>query len=223
MSAVAFSALYLPLLLSALALVICILTFLFSRAYIKRRTSREWILQEGILEEIRDEVNALLKSIDEITDRDITLIKERENSLKSLLGEVDKRLKLYIREMDKRRDAEETYAALSPSGNEAASSAGESASPAAAEGTYLDLGKLRYRLKKQEAAVVPANPSAPETPQVKPQADSAKASAVPANPSSVNDQIRSLLKEGIPAEKIALRVGVSISEVEFAAALMERQ
>jgi len=217
MTPVAFSALYLPLLFSALSLVICIFAFLFSRAYIKRRTSREWILEEGILPEIRDEVNGLLKAIDDITDRDITLIKERENSLKALLVEVDKRLKVYIREMEKRRDAEETYAALSLSGNNAASSVDESFSSPPNDKTYLDLGKLRYRLKKQEAADTSAGSSAVVIPQV----DSA--SAASPGISSLNDQIRSLLKDGIPAEKIALRLGVSISEVEFAAALLERQ
>lgn len=197
MSTAYFSAVYLPLLLSALALLICVISFIVLKSYLRRRTSREWILQEGLLSEIREEVNALLKSIDETADRDITLIKDREQNLQALLINVEKRLKLYIREMDKRKEAEETYAAFSAAENQPASPAPEPSAPGTGGGTYLDLGKLRYQLKKQEARV-------PET-----------------IPSSVSEQIRSLLKEGASIPMVASRLGLSIAEVEFTAALLE--
>ena len=197
MAPVTFSAVYLPLLLSSLALICCVLSFLFFKAYIKRRTSREWIIQDGILTEIREEVNALLKTIDETTDRDITLIKERENNLKSLLGEVEKRLKVYIREMDKRKEAENTISAIAATANPGTTILNE-------EGTYLDLGKLRYRLKREEAAQPPEDPTPVKYP-------------------TVNDQIRTFLREGLSAQAIASRLGLSITEVEFTAALIERR
>jgi len=187
MSPITFSAVYLPLLLSALALFVCVVSFLFLRAYIKRRTSREWIMQEGIITEIREEVNNLLKSIDEATDRDITLITEREKSLRILLAEVDKRLKVYIREMEKRPV--------------------QQPESAGSGGTYVDLGKLRYRIKKQEPA--------PEQPQ----ADEVKTE----NTQPAGDQINSMLKSGFSKEIIASRLGLSIAEVEFTAALLERR
>jgi len=262
---------YLPLLFSALALIICTVSILLLRSFVKRRTSREWMLTE-----IREEVNQLVKSIDETADRDITLIKERENALKNLLGDIDKRLKLYIREMEKRREAEETYSALSASGNQAAPAAGEMTPPG--DGTYVDLGKLRYRLKKQEAsqgetsaaaaatAVAGTTPGAargtnfgaaataagaaktaaaapagiPVPPEPAPATSAPAAahaaaalktaagaaaftSASPVNAPSLNDQIRQLLKAGYGTEQIASRLGLSISEVEFKAALLERQ
>jgi len=232
---ITFSAVYLPLLLSSLALVICIIFYIFFKSYIKRRTSREWIIQEGILTEIREEVNALLKSLDETTDRDITLITEREKNLRALLAEVDKRFKVYVRELEKRPVAQAAYEELLAS----------SPAKAANNGTYLDLGKLRYSLKSKEAAAVnvaanatdsaavsaaAAGPAAvafvpafepPQTPEPK-KAESgtdAKAASAP----SVSSQVHSMLKEGFPKPAIASRLGLSIAEVEFTAALLERR
>jgi len=228
MFSITFSALYLPLLLSSLALVICIVFFIFFKSYIKRRTSREWIIQEGILTEIRDEVNALLKSLDETTDRDITLITERERNLRALLGEVDKRFKVYLRELEKRPVAQGIQEELLAS----------SAAKTANDGTYLDLGKLRYSLKNKEAAAVTATanatanvaasataaelPPVPESPQIpepKPPEPRADVKAAP----SVSSQVHSMLKDGFPKPVIASRLGLSIAEVEFTAALLERR
>jgi len=226
MPPVTFSALYLPLLLSGLAILICVISFFFIKSYIKRRTSREWILQEGILTEIRDEVGALLKSIDETTDRDITLVKEREENLRSLLGEVEKRLRVYIREMEKRTLQEETFKTLSDSGSQtfpvspqrataeratSERSSPERSTPAAIDGTYVDLGKLRYSLKRQEAAA--DSVQAPEP----------KADQDPANFPSISDQIYPMLKAGFSAPLIASRLGLSITEVEFVTELLERR
>jgi len=237
MSAVTISALYLPLLISGFALIVSIVSVFILKAYVKRRTSREWLLEEGTLTEIRDEVNTLLKSIDETADRDITLITEREKSLRILLGEVDKRLRVYIREMDKRPEAEGTYAALlsasaskdAGSGNNAGTVSNENAavSKTASEGTYVDLGKLRYRMKKQDASEtpiaeikaepesIPINPKPSPTPESKPEK--------PFNTLSVSDQVNSLMKEGFTVQAIASRLGLSIAEVEFTATLLERR
>jgi len=230
MSDITFTALYLPLLLSALALIICIISVLIIKAYIKRRTSREWILQEGILTEIRDEVNKLLKSIDETTDRDITLITEREKNLRALIAEVEKRLKVYMREMERRPQIEETYKNLLSSGSQPVSSEADSGfrpSSAASEGTYVDLGKLRYRLKRQEAvtasaAETPVETRPPEPKPLEPTPLSDPVSDPAASPSS-GDLVNSLLKAGISASVIASRLGLSITEVEFKAALLERR
>ena len=178
------AAVYLPLLLSASALIISIFSFLYFKSYLKRRTG-----QERILAEFREEVNIILKSINEATDRDISLIEEREKNLKNLLEEVEKRLKVYIREMDGRKEAEKTLAAL------------EKKPPA----TYEALGKKLYRANISDAA-----------PKAEPQPEAAP-------PSSIGEQIRSLLRSGLSEAAIASHLGISIAEVEFAAALLERR
>ena len=213
MATVTFSALYLPLLLSALALLVCVISSFFFKAYLKRRTSREWLIQEGTLKEIREEIDALLKSIDETTDRNITLVTERERSLRLLIGEVEKRLKVYIREMEKRPVAEETRSALSGAGRASASVSAEPGSRSAgSDGLYVDLGKLRYGLKQREDPAPAAEPApvtaAKEAPQLSPPA---------------GDQVSALLKEGLSVEEVASRLKLSIAHVEFKAALMERR
>ena len=93
--------------LSVLAFTISLCSFFYFRSYIKRRTSHDHILLE-----LREEVNGIARLIDETTDRDISLIEEKEKELKGLLANVDKRLQLYIREWEKRREVEAIQATL---------------------------------------------------------------------------------------------------------------
>ena len=174
---------YLPLLFSVSALLICIFSFFCHNSYLKKRTG-----QKRILSEFEEEVNNILKSINEITERDITLIEEREKELKNLLNEIDKRLSVYIREMESREAAERSYEAL---------------------------GKKRHLIKEivQEAE----SPAAEDTEDI--------VSPPPPfeEPPPVGEHIRSLARAGISAPLIASRLGISISEVEFATALLERR
>ena len=199
---------YIILLLSALAFVISVFSFFYFRTYLRRRTG-----QERILSELREEVDNILSSIDKTTERDISLIEEREKKLKSLLEEIEKRLKVYIREIDRRRDAEETHAALA----------------------YQELGKNRYRSGAQgvpqpvePAAAAPLTPN-PAFPlpsfSVKPsgQAEADGTAATAASPPPVGEQIRELVRAGFAPPVIASRLGISITEVELATALLERR
>jgi len=191
-------------LISTMALIISVFSFFYVKAYLKRRTS-----QERILSEFREEVNFILKSINETTERDITLIEGREKDLKSLLEEIDKRIKIYLREMDHARKAEEAY---------------------------QELGKNRYRINKQVALQAAENEKGAEAENA---ADKERnpefAAAFPlpefvlktepdASPAlSVSEQIHSLLRSGFSEAVIASRLGISIAEVEFASALLERR
>ena len=193
---------YLPLLLSALAFIFVIISFFYFRADIRVRTS-----QERFLAELREEVNSILKSINETTDRDISLIEEREKNLKALLSDIEKRLKVYIREVEVHRGAEEAY---------------------------RELGKNRFRLPKdshgeaaqqekphdsEEPATV--NPAFP-IPEFKVKSPISQGEPRE-NPPSVGEQVLSLARAGFSVPVIASRLGISIAEVEFAAAILERR
>ena len=206
---------YLPLLLSALAFVISFFSFFYFRSFLKRRTS-----QQRILAELQEEVNTILKSINEITERDISLIESREVELKNLLAEIEKRLKLYIREMEKFGNvrAASPAAAISDS----AITAAKTEKPDAE--SYSELGKKRYRIGKQENSK-PEMP--PETSENNlafrlPDFDLKEEKNSSPEPST-GEQVRSLLQSGFSAQVVAARLGVSIAEVELAAALLERQ
>ena len=225
---------YLAVLLSVLSLSLSAFSFLFFRSYLKRRTS-----QEHILSEIRDEINSILKTIDKTTERDISLVEERERKLKSLLEEADERLKIYTGEVNKYHNAVDTYAMLMKRENNTANgnvSARENREPSSVvsqasavvkkqgDSSYQDLGKNRYKLNTP--GTVPPREPAPAAPVLTP------ASAFPLpgftvkeeiiRP-SVGTQIRELARAGIPPPAIASLLGISISEAEFAAALMERR
>ena len=235
--------LYLSLLFSAFAFVICVFSFFYFRSYLRRRTG-----QERILSELREEVDKILRSIDETTDRDISLIEEQEKKLKSLLEEIEKRLKVYVRELEKRRDAEDVSAQAAVGRRLQRN-----------EGTYQELGKNRYRLNGQggaqpaesaPAAAAPVNPATPASPaetglwegagtsaatspgfplpsfRVKPSgqpeaAETAETTAVA--PPPVGERVRELVRAGFAPPVIASRLGLSIAEVEFAVALLERR
>ncbi|MDR0312868.1 MAG: hypothetical protein LBI14_04665 [Treponema sp.] len=94
----------LPLVISVGCLLFCFIAFLYFRSYINRKTSFE-----GVLKDVRDEVNRLLQRIDEITEKDISLIEDREKQLKAILEESDRRLALLNKELDRREIAEKTY------------------------------------------------------------------------------------------------------------------
>ena len=213
------SVVYLVVFLSVAAMVICVASFLYFRAYLKRKTA-----QKEVLSGIQEEVNRILRAIDETTDRDISLVEEREKNLKSLLDEVDKRLKTYIREMELRKEADDAYEALRQKKSSAPVPPGAEA--------YQDLGKNRYRGKPPEPQSA-ENPPAAEAQENSAEVPSSPGPAFPLPNFSVNpetgdtpspgDKIHDLVRAGFAAPIIASRLGISIAEVEFAAALLERK
>jgi hypothetical protein len=125
-----------PYFLSLVSLLFCFFSFLYLRAYIRRSLS-----QEESISAARDEVNRIIRRIEEITDRDISLIEDRGKTLKALLEEADKRIRVYAKELEKGRNAQKTYQELgnslgssppvfSPSGEQGAAAAAPPLPPA---------------------------------------------------------------------------------------------
>ncbi|MDR1566051.1 MAG: hypothetical protein LBS48_02060 [Treponema sp.] len=96
-----------PVIASAISLFFCLFAFFYFRAYINRRTS-----QESALAEIREEVNLLILRINETTDKAVTLLEDKEKSLKALLEETEKRLKVYSRELERGASSSRVLPAL---------------------------------------------------------------------------------------------------------------
>ena len=188
---------YLAVLLSALAFAISVFSFFFFKSYLKRRTG-----QERILSEFREEVEKILRWIDGTTDRSISLVEDKEKNLKSVLEEIDKRLMVYIRELDKRRESEAAHTTL-----------------VAKAPPYMELGKNRGRLYRQSSVPAPVATETTEPVNVPQAAPAAEASG----PSGMGEKIRELALAGLSPQLIASHLGLSIAEVEFVAALMERR
>ena len=189
---------YLPLLFSVLALGISFFSLLYFKSYLKRRTG-----QERILSEIREEVSKILRSIDETTDRDISLIEEREKVLKNLLEDIEKRLKVYIREMDKRHTPPRVDLGIAPANR------------------YPANTQVNTSPENVEAAESSSVPDRTQSPAFRLPSFSVKQG--PSSSQTVGEQINELVRAGFSAPVIASRLGLSIAEVEFAVALLERR
>jgi hypothetical protein len=169
-----------PFVFSLASLAFCFFSFLYLRSYIKRSIS-----QEENLNAARDEVNRIILRIEEVTDRDISLIEDREKTLKALLEEADRRIKVYTKELEKGIKVQKTY---------------------------QELGKSR-------PPVFGASGSGEEGPDHPPAGQMDEKAA----PGNMNEQIRNLALAGFSPPVIASRLGISISEVELAMALLERK
>jgi len=194
---------------------------MYCRSYLKRKTS-----SERLLTEFRTEVDKLIADIDAITDRDQLLVEERIKTLRGILEDVDKRINVYIREIDRKKVQEEAY---------------------------LELGKKRsmVNISQEYIAKVPENPPAQtqkdiiteekdiseknniETATI-PEENPIQESQTPTVPRIVispqqikpkplplTEQVAELSKAGLSTRLIALRLGVSISEVELAIAMSD--
>ena len=211
---------YLAVLLSAAAFLISLFSFLYLKAYLKRRTG-----QERILSEMRDEVNNILKLIDETTERDISLIEERENVLQTLLTDIEKRLKTYVREMERQKAAEEiNIQSYHDLGRRHRGADAHNLAEAYQADNVMDKQTAEKQFNSGQVLSKQASPesdtlSAYPLPDFKLKSEAASSR----ENNSTGARIRELLQAGLSAPIIASRLGVSISEVEFAEALMEHR
>jgi hypothetical protein len=188
-------------------------SFLFCFAYLKRRTGRERILVE-----LNDEIERLVRDVNEITNRDTLLVEDRVKTLKALLDDIDRRITVLAGEVSRRHTQEEVY---------------------------LELGKLRSPVLESAAPPSAANPAPPVPSAAAAQAVSPPAaetgagrpppsqtysprivrSATPIvpKPPPFAEQVAGLYRAGLSPGLIASRLGAALSEVELAIALAERR
>ncbi|MHB9294340.1 hypothetical protein PilKf_00047 [Pillotina sp. SPG140] len=80
---------------------------MYCQNYLKRRTGHEHILSE-----LREEIDKLIAEVDAATDRDALLVEERIKQTRVLLDELDKRLALYVQELERRKLQDTVYKEL---------------------------------------------------------------------------------------------------------------
>ncbi|MDR1059099.1 MAG: hypothetical protein LBL43_06085 [Treponema sp.] len=190
----------LPVFISLASLILCFLSMFFFRFYIKRRTS-----QERILRDIREELDKILTEIDRITDEDIRLIEERENTLKRIIEEADRRVKVYAENLSRSRNAAEAYAELGRTQGRISRKKDPSPGGAVAPGVSPQgLPPVPPALEGNNVPAAGQEASAPEPP-----------------PRSLGERAGELAGLGLSARAIASRLGVSIAEAELALAIRE--
>jgi len=213
--------------ISIICLALCLVMFFYFRWYIKKSVSSSSISAKELTVRQR-EVENLIADIDRITDRDSQLVEARIKLLKTLIEETDKRISLYVKELEKGSSKETLYSSLGKGIRDALNISKEESD------TPVDTIELspEARLKSLRAASVTSNapPETHVTPKQTPDAERSEGSgpqeaAFPASPPN-KQQLRShidlLLKEGLPAEEIASRLGISVAEVNLAINLQRR-
>jgi hypothetical protein len=216
-----------PLVFSAASLGICFFSFILLRRYIRQRTG-----SKRILEEFEEEVNRLIAGIDESTDKNLTLLEDKSATIKALLETLDRRLATYARELERREKQEAALHVLNSGGARRSGTEGAYAPPPGRG--------LRSSLQVDASSPPPPPPPSPDASVEPSAADPAEASAEPApgSPSPqprftrsanqvrtkapLSEQARELRLFGFSPETIAVRLGVTVAEVNLALALSDR-
>jgi len=194
--------------ISIFCLVFCLIFFFYIKWYIKRKVSATELLAE-----YRSEVYRLNADINAVTDRDLMLVEDRIKKLKEILEDTDKRVKVYVQELDRSRTGEALYTSLGR-GIRAALKTPSESSPIPNHEPELSTQMPKLALVRQDSIPAPVPPPA-RAPA------SAPASAQkPPSKRQIRAQIDELVKEGISPADIASRLGISIAEVDLAMNLM---
>jgi hypothetical protein len=177
----------LSIVFSVASLILCGFFFIYFQARLRKKTS-----PQDILEDYRDEVNKLIIEIDAATERDAYLVEERIKSLKGLLGEIDKKMGVYVREFERRRST---------------------------EGLYNALGRNPKSPVPPAADLVPAGEVPPPEPVPPGEQKAAEGPIREPETRALKEQVAGLAAQGFSAAAIAARLKVSISEVELIIAI----
>jgi len=207
---------------SIICFALCLLMFFYLRWYIKKQTLGI-DTSKGGLKERQNEVARLIAEIDRITDRDSQLVEERIITLKAIIEEADKRISVYIKELERSRSGETLYASLRGGIRDALSNP-EDFSQLPDDGqTYPEdtIEISQPRSSHSTAPSIPVNTARSyvplsETPEISMQQETGLPDSPPPNKQQLRSHIDILLDEGIGAEEIASRLGISAAEVNLA-------
>ncbi|MCL1954777.1 MAG: hypothetical protein FWF68_08250 [Spirochaetes bacterium] len=190
--------------------------FFYFKWYIKRRTS---VL--GQLEEYRTEVYRLIAEINAVTDRDSQLVEDRIEKLRAVLDETDKRISVYVKELEKSRTGEALYASLGRGIRAALNNTDVKPPP--------QLSAVRPNVEVQQqlfSAPLEKTPLSQSSQVTSPVQSAVQGGAQVQKPSSkrqIRASIDLLANEGLPPAEIASRLDISIAEVDLAMNLRRRK
>ncbi|MDR2717745.1 MAG: hypothetical protein LBB89_06765 [Treponema sp.] len=186
-----------PLVLSAISLCLCVSGFFFFRRYIERKTAARELLAD-----YRAEVYRLIAEIDAAADRDSLLVEERIKTLKTILDDTDRRISVYMRELQRSRAGEAMYASLGRGIRAALDSR-----PVPVEPPVSEEPPIPQKPQLQEPAVSPPPPAAVKRKPKK---------------TKIKVQIAEMSAQGLSPAEIASRLNLSLAEVDLALNLLRR-
>ncbi|HTX71780.1 MAG TPA: hypothetical protein VMC79_03055 [Rectinemataceae bacterium] len=229
-------------LLAQLLLVIaCCVAGFFILWFLLRARIRRFLELENLLEGVRAEARSLVIELNESADRSVSLVEDRMTALHSLLDEVDRRMGVAKRELERRSTEREVYAKLaqrrpivpSESGSRApvaspgsaAADAGmpESSVPSVSAGAAPQVERSEPAAPAEEPIVFPLRGSGGDAPGRGTAPDVRRAPDPIVVRPSLREQAVALYRSGFSADLIAARVGMTVAEIELLVELEERR
>jgi len=202
--------------ISIICFLFCLFFFLYTKWYIKRRTS-----SSELLSEYRTEVYRLITEINAATDRDSRLVEDRIKKLKTILEDTDKRLAVYAREFDRSKTSEALYTSLGRGIRAALKTPVTPVEPVNSQPTQ-PASEPQLTIVRQESSPFPQtalleNP--PAALRLEPLPPQQKAPSK----REIRAQIEELDNEGLTPAEIALRLDITLPEVDLALNLLHRR
>jgi hypothetical protein len=201
--------------------------------FLLRARIRRFLELDNLLEGVRDEARALVIELNESADRSVSLVEDKMKALQDLLGEIDRRMGLARRELEKRSVEREVYTKLAqrrpivPQASEtpvrtafqeprrdaesASSSSGMPAERFAAGSSKEAEGGEIIQL-----ALGPASDT-PRVPELR------VSDAGLASKPSMREEALDLYRKGFSADLIAARLGATVAEIELLVEIEERR
>jgi len=211
------------LIMALISLALSIVLFFYFRIYMRVQRKKA---AEELLAEYRLEVQGLIADINLATDRDSLLVEERIKTLKQLLDDTEKRIAVYVSELERSRSGEALYSKLGQDFRHAPPVAASLAAPLAA--SLID--EQLVSSTESAAVIAPpetampkaavseaAMPPAPGQGEAAPHSDSA-----PLEKQDLRMRIAELAIQGNNAADIASKLKISVSEVELALHLLRK-
>jgi len=204
--------------ISIICLALCFIMFFYFRWYIKKNVSSSSISAKELAAR-QKEVEDLIGDIDRITDRDSQLVEARIKLLKTLIEETDKRISVFVKELERSGSKETLYSSLGKGIRDALDISNEEID--APVDTIELSSEARLKSLWASSTAPKQEPAAVRSDSIRPQE-----AAFPASPPGKH-QIRShidlLLDEGLQPEEIASRLGISVAEVNLAMNLRRKK
>jgi len=197
----------------------CVFMFFYFKWYIKRRTS-----VSGQLEEYRTEVYKFIADINAVTDRDSQLIEDRIEKLRTLLDETDKRISVYVKELEKSRTGELVYTKLGQGIRDALNTGVSPQPELSAIRPNIEAQPQLFSAPLEKVPLEKAPLSQPsQITSVQPVVQNDVQVQKPSSKRQIRASIDLLVNEGLSPSEIASRLDISIAEVDLAMNLRRRK
>jgi len=191
----------------------CVFMFFYFKWYIKQRTS-----VSGQLEEYRTETYMYITDLNAATERNLQLLEAKKEELNALLDETEKRISVYVKELEKSRTGELIYTKLGR-GIRNALNTGVNPRPESAIRPNIEVQPQLFSTPLEKATL----PKPSQVSPLQPVVQSGDQAQKPSSKRQIRASIDLLANQGVSPAEIASRLDISIAEVDLAMNLRQRK